>query len=112
MFSFEMKQNILLESGLFSLLLILKNIERTGDWVGVNLILAFSINHIIFPYLKITPGSTKEMLSVPFQQTARYIKEYSDEVTEKEKEVIDRVLNYDTLSERYDTDRSDKVKDG
>ena len=32
------------------------------------------------------------MLSVPFQQTARYIKEYSDEVTEKEKEVIDRVL--------------------
>ncbi|RHO93370.1 hypothetical protein DW023_00005 [Clostridium sp. AF37-7] len=52
------------------------------------------------------------MLSVPFQQTARYIKEYSDEVTEKEKEVIDRVLNYDTLSERYEADRSDKVKDG
>ena len=33
-------------------------------------------------------------------------------MTEKEKEVIDRVLNYDTLSERYEADRSDKVKDG
>jgi hypothetical protein len=86
--------------------------KELGIGLALILFLLFSINHIIFPYLKITPGSTKEMLSVPFQQTARYIKEYSDEVTEKEKEVIDRVLNYDTLSERYEADRSDKVKDG
>ena len=88
---------------MFSLLLILKNYRKElGIGLALILFLLFSINHIIFPYLKITPGSTKEMLSVPFQQTARYIKEYSDEVTEKEKEVIDRVLNYDTLSERYE----------
>ena len=28
----------------------------------------------------VEPGSVKEMLSVPFQQTARYLKEYPDDV--------------------------------
>lgn len=32
-------------------------------------------------------GSVKEVLSIPFQQTARYIKEYPEEVTLKEKKL-------------------------
>ena len=50
------------------------------------------------------------MLSVPFQQTARYVKEHGDEVTEEEKQIIDKILDYDTLAERYDPLLSDPVK--
>jgi len=69
------------------------------------------LTHVIMPYYKITPGSRREMLSVPFQQTARYVKEYPDDVTETERNVIDKVLVYDTLVDRYEADRSDHVKD-
>ena len=50
------------------------------------------------------------MLSVPFQQTARYVKEYDNEVTDEEREIIDKVLKYDTLANRYVPERSDAVK--
>lgn len=51
-----------------------------------------------------------EAFSIPFQQTARYVKTYPDEVTSKEKEAIDAVLRYDNLAERYTGDNSDPVK--
>ena len=50
------------------------------------------------------------MLSIPFQQTARYIKEYPDEVTLKEKNVINAVLSYDGIKENYNPEISDFVK--
>ena len=55
-------------------------------------------------------GSSGLALSVPFQQTARYVKEHGEEVTEEEKEVINAVLNYDRLAERYDPHISDPIK--
>lgn len=55
-------------------------------------------------------GGINELLSIPFQQTARYARDYGDEVTEEEKVIIDRILNYDTLAERYDPSKSDMVK--
>lgn len=51
-----------------------------------------------------------EMLSIPFQQTARYVKEYPDEVSAKEKNAIENVLDYDKLSELYTPHVSDNVK--
>lgn len=66
---------------------------------------------IILPLLfKIPNSGIREMLSLPFQQTARYVKEYEDDVTEKEKQIIDKILDYDTLAERYDPLLSDPVK--
>lgn len=56
-------------------------------------------------------GPVKEIFSIPFQQTARYIQEYSNEVTPEEKEAINRLLSYETISERYLPERSDPVKD-
>lgn len=55
-------------------------------------------------------GSVREALSLPFQQTARYLKEYGADVTEEEKEVISRVLDYESLPELYDPEISDPVK--
>lgn len=57
-----------------------------------------------------TITDTKEMLSVPFQQTARYVLEYGDEVTEEERQAIDAVLDYDSLAENYNPSLSDPVK--
>ena len=74
--------------------------------VGFN----FSYNSLILPYFKITPSSVREKLSIPFQQTARYVKEHSDDVTKEEEKIIDRILNYDTLASRYNVDLADPVK--
>lgn len=55
-------------------------------------------------------GSIAEALSLPFQQTARYVKEYGDEITLEEREVIARILDYDNLAAIYDPELSDPVK--
>ena len=65
---------------------------------------------IIFPALRIPTNIKREMLSIPFQQTARYVKEHNSEVTEEEKNIIDRVLEYDTLAKRYNPVHADSVK--
>ena len=70
----------------------------------------YSFTNVLLPYLKITPGSIRETLSLPFQQTARYVKYHSNEITEEEKMVIDKVLEYDTLATRYKTNIADPVK--
>ena len=59
---------------------------------------------------KITSGSIRETLSIPFQQTARYVKYHSDDLTQEDIIVIDKVLGYDDLAERYDPEISDPVK--
>ncbi|MGX4686650.1 DUF6020 family protein [Vagococcus sp. JNUCC 83] len=51
-----------------------------------------------------------EMLSIPFQQTARYVKKFPDEVTKDEKDKIKAVMYYDGLGELYNPIISDAVK--
>lgn len=70
----------------------------------------FSYNKVILPHFKITNGSVREMLSVPFQQTARYVKEHKNEVTKSEKKAIDKILDYDTIDKRYNPKLADPVK--
>lgn len=84
--------------------------------------LQFVFSNVVMPAFKITPGSRREMLSIPFQQTARFVQKHDGAnagidggtsdglVTDEERAVIDTVLNYDTLASRYDPDKSDDVK--
>lgn len=65
---------------------------------------------VILPAFKITSGSIREMLSIPFQQTARYVKYHSEDLSEEDIEIIDTILGYDDLATRYDPDISDPVK--
>ena len=46
-------------------------------------------------------ASLGEALSLPFQQTARFVSEYASEVTDEERAAIDGVLVYDELAKRY-----------
>ncbi len=68
-------------------------------------------NKILLPKMNITSGSIREVLSVPFQQTARYVKYHSEELNEEEIAIIDKILNYETLGTRYKANLADYVKD-
>ncbi|MBR6484542.1 MAG: hypothetical protein IKT14_05940 [Clostridiales bacterium] len=104
--------------GRYSLLLFfivaaifLKPVRKQSICFAVYVLLFSSfIFNFLYPHLYFTPGSRREMLSVPFQQTARYIREYGDEVTDEEREAIDAVLKYDVLADKYNPDKSDNVK--
>lgn len=74
------------------------------------LALGVAVYGVVFPALRYTPGSLREMLSIPFQQTARYVVCHGDEVTQEEREAIDAVLDYAALSGDYDPDKADPVK--
>ena len=76
----------------------------------VPVILFFIVTSIIYPAMGIKDGSRKEMLSFPAQQTARYIKEYGDEISISDKKIIDKVFEYDVMADSYNPNISDPVK--
>lgn len=56
-------------------------------------------------------GSMGEMMSVPFQQTARYLQLYREEIGQEERGAIEAVLgDVDVVAAVYDPDSSDPVK--
>lgn len=80
-------------------------------------LLVFKVGYsgFFFSAVGINEGSPREMLSVPFQQTARYIVEYADEITPQEEKNITTILGGGELSlqdiaDEYEPDRSDHVK--
>lgn len=109
---------ILILTSICIILLYLKRKEKMIKISALILVpvIVFQIGFINFlcPALKITSGSVREMLSVPFQQTARYIKEHRDEITEDEERIISTVLNcngdIDILAEEYAGSFADNIK--
>lgn len=73
-------------------------------------LLVFAVEGIITQVYHVEKDSPKEMFSLPFQQTARYVKEYGDEISEEEREIIAKVLDYDSLAEIYEPMTADPVK--
>lgn len=63
----------------------------------------------LYPALGIGGVSVGESLSIPLQQTARYVCEHSDEVTEYERQILEKVFDYEALF-YYDPVISDPVK--
>ena len=55
-------------------------------------------------------GEPNETLSIPLQQTARYVRDFGGEVTDTEREAIDRVVQYSALADTYDLNLADPVK--
>ena len=84
--------------------------KKAAAFLGIGAAAAVLLNQVLIPAMGVTPGSIREMLSVPFQQTARYVRDAGEDVTPEEREVIDRVLDYDSLAENYDPGISDNVK--
>lgn len=66
---------------------------------------------LLLPSLGVVPGETREMLSIPFQMTARYLRTYPEDVTQEELQNISRVIDVEHAREHYDPRLSDQVKD-
>lgn len=96
------------------LLFVYRNAWRAFAWqmgtVAVVMMLVMPL--IVFPALDVVPGGKQEARGMLFQQTARFVVQYPDEVTAEERAVIDRVIGYDDLAQRYDPTFSDPVKFG
>lgn len=73
-------------------------------------VLSICYNDIILPYFKITPGSVREILSVPFQQTARYYRDHKEDMSLSDIEIVDKILDISDLDIRYKEEISDPVK--
>ncbi len=78
--------------------------------VAVILLINAGFKQIVFPMFDVQEGSVKEMLSIPFQQTARYVIKHEEELTEDEIEIINQVLSYKVIKQKYDPNISDPVK--
>lgn len=84
-----------------------KTLLASGVAIAVCLGLFFGV---LMPVLHITPTSRREALSVPFQQTARYFRDFEEEVTEEEWRAVSAVLNADSIGANYVPTNSDRVK--
>ena len=86
----------------------IKALAAQGIVCLVTIALVFPM--ILFPALNIRAGGLQEALGPLFQQTARYIVDYEDDVTIKERNVISKVLDYERLEDEYEFDFEDSVK--
>lgn len=78
---------------------------------GGSILAAELILVILTQALGAAPGSTGEMLSIPFQQTARYLQLYRDEISPEERSAIEAVLgDVNDVAANYDPDIADPVK--
>ncbi len=66
----------------------------------------------LYPILGIKNGSVREALSIPMQQTARYLRDHGSEVTEDERNALEGFCHeYEKMPEIYDPTCADPVKD-
>lgn len=93
-------------------LLIAQKKERKQITLVLAIVMVLYIGYgkVLLPSFKISNTSIREVLSIPFQQTARVVKNHYDEIPEEEVEIIDYLLQYKTLGERYNPTLSDPVK--
>lgn len=94
----------------FPFLLFVKNKKQILIIFVLMLTFNITYNKVLLPYFKITPSSIREVLSIPFQQTARYVNKYDSKINENDKKIIDKILEYDTLATRYNPELADPVK--
>ena len=77
----------------------------------LSIIIAIVVNGPVFSLMGIEKTNIREALSIPMQQSARYIKEYGNEVTEEEKIVLECFFNdYDNIPSIYEAYCADSVK--
>lgn len=70
----------------------------------------FTVTNILYPAFSITPGSQREILSIPIQQVSAVIKYHSHDISAEERETIDKVLDYDSLAQNYNPSNADATK--
>lgn len=83
---------------------------RSSVVLGMVLLISVGLVGGIKSSLNVLPGGKQEMLSVPFQQSARYMLEHRNDVTKKEYRAINKLIDVKTAGEKYDPINADPVK--
>ncbi|MDE6261301.1 MAG: hypothetical protein K2M42_10645 [Oscillospiraceae bacterium] len=65
---------------------------------------------ILLPMWNVAPGGKQETLGLLFQQTARCVLTYPDDVSQEEEDAIRAILDYDRFGVLYDPMQSDNIK--
>lgn len=65
---------------------------------------------ILLPLWNVAPGGKQETLGLLFQQTARCVLTYPEDVRPEEKDAIQAILDYDRFDVLYDPMQSDNIK--
>ena len=101
---------VLILSSLLLMMMDRNNQKAFLAFAAASLVLALGASGL-YRMLGYTPGSVREMLSVPMQQTARYVREHPEDVSEEERTAIDGVLKFDEIAGAYEPALADPVKD-
>jgi hypothetical protein len=70
----------------------------------------FFVNVVVGDLLGAEKWPARESLSIPFQQTSRYVREYMDELTEDEILAITAILPYEVIATTDSPELSDPIK--
>jgi len=104
---------------IIALSMIISNIKKNKE-ISIGFICLFIITigihinyHKIFlPSMSIKEASVREMLSVPLQQTGRYLKYYPHDLSDVEKEVLNNIFDtsLEEIAKLYYPNKSDNIK--
>lgn len=65
---------------------------------------------VIYPAFNIYEGGKQEILGTLFQQTARYVKDYEDDISDEDIAIISDLIDYNSLVNEYNPDTTDDIK--
>ena len=85
-------------------------ITKAGGLLLPAVLMFFVLPKIIFPACNIYPGGKQEVLATLFQQTVRTAIDHPEAYSEEERVVLNRVIDFDSATERYDYDLTDPIK--
>ena len=78
--------------------------------LAVSIAVSMGVEAWLMDTYDIVPGSRREALSLPFQQTARFVRDHEEEIPQEEQDAIEAVLGMSALGKAYDPMVSDPVK--
>ena len=76
----------------------------------VSILLIFALYNSLIVVFKITPTSKREVLSIPLQQTARLVKQKEEIISDEDKKIINKIIDYSIIKEKYNPGLSDPIK--
>lgn len=94
-------------------LFIIKNRKNRNISIIISIlvvVISYGVNQILMNVFNISKGSIREAMAIPLQQTARYIATH--DITEEEKENIEKLIDIEVFQNNYDPETVDYVKTG
>lgn len=93
------------------LILLAKKHRKKVSIICGSVVLAMLVfKYLLIPAMGILPEWETANISIPLQTTARYVLYHPSDVTEEERKIISRVLDYDKIAEMYNLEISDPIK--